>query len=93
MGNYERNLLHRHVVPNYTNSQLRAGLSASQHSTYTFYEIEQLRTEFSASWRSAKFIYFFIFLFLIFSERLWTEFTASSRNAKSHYILRNIHGF
>ena len=54
LGNYERNLLHRHVVPSYTNSQLRAELSASQRSAYTFYETEQLRTEFSASSRSAK---------------------------------------
>ena len=53
LGNYERNLLHRHVVPNYTNSQLRAELSASQRSAYNFYETEQLRTEFSASSRSA----------------------------------------
>ena len=62
MGNYEQNLLHRHVVPNYTNSQLRAELSASQRGAYTFYETEQLRTEFSASPRSAKFIYLFIFV-------------------------------
>ena len=55
LGNYERNLLHRHVVPNYTNSQLRAELSASQRSTYTFYETEQLRTKFSASSCSANF--------------------------------------
>ena len=55
LGNYERNLMHRHVVPNYTISQLRAELSASQCSAYTFYEIEQLRTEFSASSRSANF--------------------------------------
>ena len=50
-----RNLLHRHVVPNYTISQLHAELSASQRSAYTFYETEQLRTEFSASSRSANF--------------------------------------
>ena len=54
LGNYERNLLHRHVVPNYTNSQLRAELSASQRSAYNFYETEPLRTEFSASSRNAK---------------------------------------
>ena len=48
-----RNLLHRHIVPNYTNSQLRAELFASQRNTYTFYETEQLRTEFYASLRSA----------------------------------------
>ena len=52
-GNYEQNLLHRHVVPNYTNSQLHAELSASQRSAYTFYETEP-QTEFSASSRSAK---------------------------------------
>ena len=57
LGNYERNLMHRHVVPNYTNSQLRAEFSASQRSAYTFYETEQLRTEFSASSHSAKFIF------------------------------------
>ena len=55
LGNYERNLLPRHVVPNYTISQLRAKLSASQRSAYTFYETEQLRMEFSASSRSANF--------------------------------------
>ena len=54
-GNYEWNLLHRHIVPNYTNSQLRAELSASQRSAYTFYETEQLRTKFSASSHSANF--------------------------------------
>ena len=53
LGNYEWNLLHRHVVPNFTNSQLRAELSESQRSAYTFYETEQLRMEFSASSRSA----------------------------------------
>ena len=52
--------MHRRVVLNYTNSQLRAELSASQRSVYTFYETEQLWTEFSASSRSAKFIYLFI---------------------------------
>ena len=54
LGNYERNLLHRHVVPNYSNSQLRAELSASQRSAYNFYETEPLLTEFSASSRNAK---------------------------------------
>ena len=52
------------AVPNYTNSKLRAELSASQRSAYTFYETEQLRTEFSASSRSAKFIYLFIYFFV-----------------------------
>ena len=41
----------------YTNSQLRAELSASQRSAYTIHETEQLRTEFSASSHSAKFIF------------------------------------
>ena len=55
LGNYKRNLLHRRVVPNYTNSQLHAEFSASQRSAYTFYETELLQTEFSASSHSANF--------------------------------------
>ena len=54
LGNYERNLLHHYVVPNYTNSELRAELSASQRSAYNFYETETLQTEFSASSCNAK---------------------------------------
>ena len=60
LSNYGRNFLHRHVLLNYTNSDYVTELSASQHRVYTFYETEQLRTEFSASSRSAKFIYLFI---------------------------------
>ena len=60
LSNYGRNFLHRHVLLNYTNSDYVTELSASQHRVYTFYETEQLRTEFSALSRSAKFIYLFI---------------------------------
>ena len=52
--------MHRRVMLNYTNSHYVTELSASQRRVYTFYETEQLRTEFSASSRSAKFIYLFI---------------------------------
>ena len=57
LRHYRRNFLHRRVMLNYTNSLYVRNCLHRNVGFNTFYETEQLRTEFPASSRSAKFIY------------------------------------
>ena len=88
-------------MPNYTNNQLRAELSASQRSAYNFYETESLQTEFSASscnanYTNSHYVRNCLHRNVEFNtfnetEQLRTEFPASSRGAKFIYLLLNYH--
>ena len=57
LSHYRRNFLHRRVMLNYTNSHYVRNCLHRNVGFKTFKETEQLRTEFPASSRSAKFIY------------------------------------
>ena len=57
LSHYRRNFLHRRVMLNYTNSHYVRNCLHRNVGFNTFNETEQLRTEFPASSRSAKFIY------------------------------------